>query len=162
VDEVVRLSQQFGILTEYTAFFANEGTNLNDAIGNMAQCTDNFLKRGWADRSGVKGINQAFNGNEQREQKTLKYSNPFWDEKLNRVEISGVQQIADRAFYQRGNRWIDSSVADSAAKADREIQFGSEEFLELLQKLSGEGRQGCVSLRGEVLLKVDGKTVLVK
>src|SRR6185369_3288875 len=28
VDEIVRLSKEFGILTEYTAFFAREGTDL--------------------------------------------------------------------------------------------------------------------------------------
>jgi len=164
VDEVVKLSKEFGILTEYTAFFASEGTNLADNVRTLAIATDNFSKRGWGDRSGAKGINQAFNCNEGQQQKSLKYSNGFWDEKLNRVEISGVQQIGDRAFYQRGKRWIDSSVIDQAEKAapDREIQFGSEEFLALAQKLASEGRQGCVSFRGEILLQVDGKTVLVK
>lgn len=164
VDEVVKLSKEFGILTEYTAFFAGEGTNLADNVRTLAIATDNFTKRGWNDRSGAKGVNQAFNCNEGQQQKSLKYSNAFWDEKLNRVEVSGVQQIGDRAFYQRGKRWIDSSVIDQAEKAapDREIQFGSEEFLALAQKLAAEGRQGCVSFRGEILLQVDGKTVLVK
>lgn len=164
VDEVVKLSKEFGILTEYTAFFANEGTNLADNARTLAQTNDNFRNRGWADRSGAKGVNQTFNCNEAAQQKSLKYSNGFWDEKLNRVEISGVQQIGDRAFYQRGKRWIDSSVLDQSEKAapDREVQFGSEEFLALAQKLATEGRQGCVSFRGEILLQVDGKTVLVK
>ena len=35
IDEIVRLSTEFGILTEYTAFLAREGTDLHDA----AECT---------------------------------------------------------------------------------------------------------------------------
>ena len=62
---------------------------------------------------------------------------------------------------QRSTMQSPPRQAEKAAP-DREIQFGSEEFLALALKLAAEGRQGCVSFRGEILLQVDGKTVLVK
>jgi Ca-activated chloride channel family protein len=42
VDEVVRLSQEFGILTEYTAFLAREGNDLTDARSNYSQANARF------------------------------------------------------------------------------------------------------------------------
>ncbi|MBU0755022.1 MAG: VIT and VWA domain-containing protein, partial [Planctomycetes bacterium] len=42
VDEVVRLSTEFGILTEYTSFLAREGTDLTERGGVMAEAMDNF------------------------------------------------------------------------------------------------------------------------
>ena len=78
--------------------------------------------------------------------------------------ITTVQQINDRAFYQRGNRWIDSRAVNRAdvAKGARVIEFGSEPFRQLMQRMVNEGRQGCLSLGGEIRLLVDGEPVLVK
>ena len=93
----------------------------------------------------------------------MNYGNAFLDEKLNRVSISSVQQVSDRTFYRRDNRWVDSRVLEQEKAAPKKvIVFGSDEFQKLAERLAKEGRQGCVSLRGEVLLQVDGEMVLVK
>ena len=78
--------------------------------------------------------------------------------------ITTVQQVNDRAFYQRGNRWIDSRAVNSsdAGKRARIVEFGSEPFRELMRKMVRDNRQGCLALRGEILLLVDGEPVLIK
>jgi hypothetical protein len=83
---------------------------------------------------------------------------------MNRVSISNVQQVNDRAFYRRNNRWVDSQLVarESQVRPARVIEFGSEEFRQLIQRLAGEGRQGSISLGGDVLMVVDGQPVLVK
>jgi Ca-activated chloride channel homolog len=43
VDEIVRLSTEFGILTEYTAFLAREGTDLSRPAAVSREATDLFL-----------------------------------------------------------------------------------------------------------------------
>jgi hypothetical protein len=58
--------------------------------------------------------------------------------------------------YLRWNEAKESSLGDLIA------EFGSEEFLELAQKLARENRQGSIALKGEVVLLVDGDTILVK
>ena len=75
-----------------------------------------------------------------------------------------VQQVNDRAFYQRGNRWVDSRLVTKEGEAppDRVIVFGSDEFRLLAAKLAEQNRQGTISLRGEILMEVDGERVLVR
>lgn len=68
-----------------------------------------------------------------------------------------------RAFYKRGNRWIDSSLVDkSDAPPRRVVEVGPEEFRQLVQRLAAQGRQGTIALNGEILMQVDGETILVR
>ena len=79
------------------------------------------------------------------------------------MAIATVQQVADRTFYRRENRWIDARVVDreKTVQPRRTVRFGTAEFDALLKRLTAEGRQGCVSLRGEIVLEIDGEPVLV-
>jgi hypothetical protein len=81
-----------------------------------------------------------------------------------RVSIAEVQQVNDTAYYQRGRRWVDSRLVnnESEVKPKKVIEFGSEEFIELAQKLAKANRQGSIALRGDILLMVEGEPILVK
>ena len=100
----------------------------------------------------------------QKQQQTLNYGNVFLDANMERVSVTTVQQINDRTYYLRGNRWVDSRLVKEEAqiKPKRVITFGSDEFIELARKLAAENRQGSIALRGDVLLMVDDELVLVK
>ena len=111
VDEIIRLSKEFGILTEYTAFLACEGTDLDNEAQVQAEATHWFGKR-MKVRSGVASVNQEINNGVMTNEAVLSMRNGYFDVDMNRVEVSGVQQISDRAFFKRGSRWIDSRVAD--------------------------------------------------
>ena len=164
VDEIVRLSTEFGILTEYTAFLAREGTNLaaREEVFDMANA--NFEARAMRTRSGMASVNQDFNNAKLMWQSQANVNNYFYDQKMNRVAVANVQQVNDRAFYRRGNRWVDSRVVtrEDTVKPSKVIAFGSKEFSKLAERLARENRQGCIALRGEILMEVDGETVLVK
>jgi hypothetical protein len=81
----------------------------------------NFQMRAMATRSGYGSINQSFNNNAQIVQGCVNSRSSYWDANMNRVSISTVQQVNDRAFFKRGNRWVDSSLLDKAdAKPKRE------------------------------------------
>ncbi len=165
VDEIVRLSQEFGILTEYTAFLAEEGTNLADSFANRAQAGRMLRSRAQDARFGAAAANQEANLKQYREKKSLNRTNQYWDENLKSVEIAAVQQVNDRAYYKRGKLWVDSQVDRGAAAAntpDRVIEIGTPEFSQLVDKLAAGNRLGCFALKGELLLNVDGQSVLVK
>ncbi|MHC4171006.1 MAG: hypothetical protein ACYSWQ_29050, partial [Planctomycetota bacterium] len=68
---------------------------------------------------------------------------------MERVSIGTVQQINDRAYYRRGNRWVDSALVENEAqvKPTKIIEFGSQEFIELAQELAKTNRQGSIALR---------------
>ncbi len=164
VGEVVRLSAEFGILTEYTAFFAREGTDLTrrDALNQQAQT--NLEQRAMHTRVGIGSINQDFNRQEQRSQSTLNYRNDYYDATMNRVAPAAVQQVNDRAFFHRGKQWIDSQAAGDAKKGlapDRTVVFGTSEYWTLVDQLVREDRQGVASLPGDLLLRVGGQNVLI-
>jgi hypothetical protein len=70
----------------------------------------------------------------------------------------------DRAFYRRGHQWVDSRLVGGASRVrpTRVIEFGSADFTTLALRLARDGRQGCISLSGEILLEVDGQPILVR
>ena len=164
VGEVVRLSTEFGVLTEYTAFLAREGTDLaaRDALNQQAQT--NLEQRAMHTRVGIGSINQDFNRQAQRSQSALNYRNDYYDQNMNRVATAAVQQVNDRAFFHRGTQWVDSRAAVEAAKGlapDRTVVFGSPEYWQLVEQLVRENRQGVASLGGELLLRIGGQNVLI-
>ncbi|MCK4340181.1 MAG: VWA domain-containing protein [Phycisphaerae bacterium] len=163
-EEIVRLSTEFGILTEYTAFLAREGMDLSKRDEVMAEANGNFQKRAMATRSGMGSVNQTMNLAGQAEQQTLNRDNTFYDENMNRVAITAVQQVNDLAFFQRGNRWVDSRVVERENEAEprRVIAFGTAEFAALADHLASENRQGLIALRGDILVIVGDELVLVK
>jgi hypothetical protein len=164
VDEIVRLSTEFGILTEYTAFLAREGTDLSNRAQLAAEAWHNFDTRARQTRVGLGSVNQDVNSAVQKSTAQLNFRNGFWDANMNRVEISRVQQVADRAFYRQGNRWVDSRIVDriDAPQPQQVVEFGSPEFMQLARRLADQNRQGSIMMRGEVMLVVDGKRILVR
>jgi len=164
VDEIVRLSTEFGILTEYTAFLAREGTDLGDRREVLREAGSVLEHRAMRSRSGRDAISQSFNIQPQKMQKSLNYGNVFYNERMERVSIATVQQINDLAYYRRANRWIDSRLVqkEGQVKPKRIIEFGSKEYFELAENLAKQNRQGSIALAGDILLLVDGETVLIK
>jgi len=164
VDEIVRLSTQFGILTEYTAFLAREGSDLTKKDEVMAQATRNFVEGAVQTRGGAHGVSQAINRQQQQRQKSMNRRNVYQDEQMNRVSTTTVQQIADLAFYRRGSRWLDSRIIDDVSRQTpvRVIEPGSDAYRRHAERLQRNGQQAMLALDGEVLLLIDGETVLIK
>jgi Ca-activated chloride channel family protein len=162
VDEIIKLSTQFGILTEYTAFLALEGTDLSKKAEVRNEAWGNLQRRGVQTRSGAGAVNQSENGNEMKRAYKENKRNEWLDEKLDRVAVGEVQQLNDRNYFKRDGRWVDSRLLENSAKPTREITVGSEEYLALVKKLEEQGRAGAVAVEGEILLQVDDEIILIK
>ncbi len=163
VDEIVRLSTEFGVLTEYTAFLATDGTDFDDMVAINTRARESLVNNAQNVRSGMGGVTQASNNSIQISQSTANRSNGYLTQNMQRVEITTVQQITDRTFFKRNNRWVDAkALKNESAQPDRVVEFGSQEFYKLVDQLVREGREGILALSGELLLVVDGKTVLIK
>ncbi len=162
-EEILSLSTRFGILSEYTSFLATEGTRLDDWSVLAQNCRQELSKRAVKDRFGESAVNQGRNYNRRKLQSTLNIQNNFWNAESEWVSFSNVQQICDRAFFNQDGRWVDSNlIAAGVDQVPTETHaFGSEEHLHLLRELAGEGRQGLLSLEGDILLQVRGKKVLI-
>ena len=164
VDEIIRLSTEYGILTEYTSFLATEGTDFSATETVRVTAGQALYANAQQTRTGMGGVTQAMNSGAGLVQSGANRSNNFLNQNMQRVEITNVQQITDRTFFRRNNRWVDASALprEKEAKPDRTIEFGTDEFYQLVDRLVAEGRQGILALSGEMLLLIDGKTVLVK
>lgn len=164
IDEVVRLSTEFGILTEYTAFLAEEGNDLSNPELVFAMANGSFVDRAISTRSGLGAVNQAYNGDFMRNQTVLNGANLVYDMNMNRVATTTVRQISDRAFYQRSGRWVDSRLVnyDAGIQPAREISINSQEYNDMARELAAEGRQGTLALNGDILLMHNDEAVLVK
>ncbi len=176
-DEVVRLSQEWGILTEYTAWLAAEPTDLarrpqpereerlramsrrvqEDRSGESAVMRDSFnAARQSAGRVDAAGANvYALSAGAELgvvaegEAKTLALN---------------VQQVADRTLYNTRGRWIEATLLDrdESEPPDQTIDFGSDAYFALASRLANEGRQAILAVRGDVELLIDGQRTLVR
>ena len=164
IEEILRLSTRFGVLSEYTAFLATEGTDLEDWEAIRSTATATLDRRAVHTRSGIGAVSQ--NGNIQfaKRQQVLNGANEYLDESNNRVSISSVQQVSDRAFFRRGNRWIDARLIEDGVELEPEsiVTFGSEAHRAMVSRFVREGRQGMLSMPGEILVELDGERILVQ
>ncbi len=164
VDEIVSLSTQYGILTEYTSFLATEDADFSTAAGRQASLDDaeeRIQDRAVRGRSGKGGVMQ-----EQEIQSMGKSRAPgmaYRDASGKKVQVKNILQIADRTLFLRGKRWVDSRLLEKEnEKPDQTILPGTSEYATLLDKLTKEGRQGLLAQRGEIYLLIDSQRVLVQ
>ncbi|MBS0197137.1 MAG: VWA domain-containing protein [Planctomycetes bacterium] len=177
VDEVIRLSTRYGILTEYTAFLAREGLDVSPAAmpALRAEAMDHLQQRMPA-RAGGGGVNQELNlkalasagdAGQGKDASTKSNAAPgrvsYMDDKMRSVEVRGVLQVGNSTLYQRNNRWVDSQIMDQDdAKPDRTVEFGTEEYLRVVEQLQKENRVAMLAQGGEVLVQLGKERVLVK
>jgi Ca-activated chloride channel family protein len=160
-DEIVRLSLKFGILTEYTAFLAEEGTDLSRST-LVFQAREQLERKAVGMRVGSGANNQAIFLNSMASRKTLNIANNYLDTQGRQNAPTTVQQMNDKAFFLRGNRWVDSRVSSAALRPQRIVRIGSRELVDLAEQLAGDNRQGSLAFRGEILLEVNGEIILVQ
>jgi Ca-activated chloride channel family protein len=163
-EEILRLSTEFGILTEYTSFLATDGADLGNWRELSRACGDNLHDKAVARRVGDEAVAQGCNYNDRKAKGWQDHRNTFVDAKLDRVEVADVQQMCDRTFFRRGTRWVDARLIASKQPLEPEavIEFGSPEHRALLDEFVRDGHPGVLSLAGEILLEHGGKRVLVR
>jgi len=166
IDEIVRLSTKYGILTEYTAFLATDQPNLADAAGQAAARNDvmaSLQERAVECRTGAGSVNQQRDMDAKQAAVNAPRSAWYFDKEMKKVEIDTVMNIANCTLYFRNNRWVDSRLlAKEGEKPARTIVLGTPEFTELAHRLATRGEQASLSFSEDALLEIDGEAVLIK
>ena len=132
IDEVVRLSKEYGIPTEYTSFFADDRNltaNLNLSFDRARTKSDIAVK----EKSGQWGVAQSTNARASRNNTQVASAAPapyamaeakvlgsvaangrsggtYFDDQDQLVVVANVQNVAQRTFYQRGAYWEDGDL----------------------------------------------------
>ncbi|MCY2968420.1 MAG: VIT domain-containing protein [Planctomycetota bacterium] len=167
VDELVRLSTQHGILTPYTSFLADETVPLSATAANGARAAD-VSRRELAKSSGESGVTQrSFKGGLQRATNAPNgglggggVGGPTTSPGLDRARKSlaesrgrgtvvqdaegqisvarQVQNVGQKTFFFKENRWNDSTVTPEQAKTAQRVTQFSQEYFDLASANGGQ------------------------
>lgn len=185
VDEIVRLSIRWGILTDYTAFLAVPEAELAGRLretrafeelgaapssreANRALASDS-LGRSQLERAGGEAVRQEKNVQAGLNAQNVAAGYPVQLGDLlsmtkdAREPVEVVRQVADQTFFNRSDRWVQAELVEvDDPKVDETVEFGSEAYDRLVDALIEEGRAGVLAMRGDILLVRGGRNVLVK
>jgi hypothetical protein len=167
VDEIVRLSTRFGILTEYTSFLADDGVDLARVAENVTRTRAALEELGEKDAGGAgfaQGANQtARRGADRAPAAPAFYLGAKGDRDVDSYLIEGVRQVANRTFYRRGDGWVDVKVADLARleeKVQEIVVRWSPRFFELLKSTSAD-ENARLAQAGPLVLELQGRVVRI-
>jgi Ca-activated chloride channel family protein len=128
IEEIVRLSKEWGIPTEFTSFFVDDPFEIN--IDSAIRRAEVDISKARAVDSGVWGVNQSLNARALKSQSQV-FSNVgalpsgtasdiglsasvgmpntrgYLDKEGKTVVVGKVQSIGTRTFYLRGTQWVD-------------------------------------------------------
>jgi Ca-activated chloride channel family protein len=163
VDEIVKLSLQFGIITEYTSFLAREGSRIDSWNSAEPRAAEVFQTQGRGTRVGREALALDANNIERKLQPTLNRRSRFSNGQMQVVEQERIQQLGDQTFIaQEGGRWIDSRLVRAPANPEKVVEFATPDYFYLAWRLAQEGRQGLLGLSGDIVLIVDNQRVLIR
>ena len=130
IEEVVRLSRKFGIVTEYTEFIASATRDLSkdeayeEAKGRMRAA--HKVKAGeWA-------VRQAQADKALQSKASAPNSATYIDRRGNVQKADNVRHAGGRVFYLRNGRWEDAQAAGK--REVRKVKLFSKEYFELVRE----------------------------
>ncbi len=156
VDELVRLSKDYGILTPYTAFLAREDVVLTDNTKIIKESEDNLK---------MLETTSGAQANELREQKKAFSSElvvsdeeevSYKDEAGIEQKVETIQKLGNKTFYRRDGRWVEGSLSEDDLKNTVEVKKFSDGYFELAKGQSAEFNK-YLSFDEDVIVKIDGK-----
>jgi Ca-activated chloride channel family protein len=164
VNEIVRLSTRFGILTEYTAFLAAEGADHTAIARNQAETLRHLSDLAGREVGGA-GFAQSENQQGRRGADRAPQESSWWvsdkgDRDVRQERVAGVQQAGNRTFYRRGDGWVDARVADLEA-VEETVERWSPRFFELLEQTSME-ENARLAQDGTLVLAIQGRVIMVR
>jgi len=136
MEEIIKLSKEFGILTEYTSFLvdideriahgpvgklgtplpSNTFTPTYGAAGSVVTITGtNLLGAQAATVGGSSGVAQSMNRKNAKnaQQAASSNGNSVYDANGRLVQLSQMRNISQRSFVQAGTQWVDVNYRES-------------------------------------------------
>jgi len=186
VDELIRLSKTYGIMTPYTSFLADETTRLADADGLRSR---GRREAGRLAKSATGGAaqNDAVNrarlneavqlapaeapaGPDGERGGVVQYGNTTTDKyEAGEVEVvRNVRQVGNQAVYQRGKVWVAANAADVDPETDRKnvqvVQRFSEAYFRLARANTVQENRLLATQRADekLLVRLRGQAYLIE
>ncbi len=138
IDELVNLSKKHGILTPYTAFLADDRTNLHATRENSTRARDMFNMQLAEQPSGGGGVNLRMAKAAQQNAVLAPTAGPqgYAADDGRFVKEDKVQVVGDKAYFRRGGRWMDPGVTPEDEKSAIDVEQFSDKWFELARNNS--------------------------
>ncbi len=160
IDEVVKLSLEYGILTEYTAFLAREDrpVTLSEAAARVAAAPVLMAPgaAGAAGPAGAVAVSGSQNAQALQQQRGLGATNTYRDAEGNLQRIANVRNVGQRGYVQRGTRWEDTRYLPEMKIALR-VQAYSDAYFQLSRAFPALNQQ--MSVGDHVLVILNNQVV---
>jgi len=142
-DEIIQLGTRYGIVTPYTSFLVTE--DMKDVGRRNIPIED---RRALESMRAAPGMGQGTGALSTHGRETITvtgesavaYSKAENKMKgLDKIEspesyFTSVRTVGEKTFQMKGEEWIDTVANDSSSLPKVEVQFGSEEFFNLISK----------------------------
>jgi len=118
VEEVIRLSKAYGIVTEYTSFLVREDVDVRQPAASapmMEEAQDNLTRSLAADK-GSWAISQSRNAANLQQKSAPASGNTYLDAEGREQSLEQIKFVSQRAFYLKKEVWQDSLPADKLPK----------------------------------------------
>ena len=111
VNEIVSLSTRFGIITEYTAFLADEGGTLNAA--DNAPAAEAIVRKRAGVATGAGGVSQSVQSKTmQNAAQAPTSAQKYYDEYGQQVTAQNIKIIGAKTFYLKKGVWTDAEYRE--------------------------------------------------
>jgi len=154
VDEIVALSQEYGIITEYTSFLVDLDVSVSQR--EMAEEAGRLMADAFEKKSGASAVNRAMDLGALKTQAAAP-GLTVRDKHGEQRQVTGVKRAVDKTFYLKQGVWTDHDY-----RADEpviEVKRFSEAYFQLISSHQRMGRY--LALGDRVLVCLAGGTIRV-
>ncbi len=162
IEDVVKLSTKFGIVTEYTEFIAARN---GPVTGEAAVAeTASRMRQANGEQTGQWAFNQAGNDTALQNRMQANNDNNFYrDRRGNLVANGRIRQIGRRVFYLNDGQWVDNG--EIGKRKTRMVKLYSKDYFTLLRgnrdfaRAQAVGWNVAMNIGDErIVVEKDGKT----
>ncbi len=151
VDEVVRLSKKYGIITEYTSFLVDADYRL--AADELAPQAERHLRGGLKKEVGKGAVNQAVTITAYKGALTAPQG--YLDAEGKEQRMTKVVQVGNKTFFNKNGLWVDTAYEGKVEPV--KVKRFTEAYFKLLGKVPQVGR--FLALGDEVIFLLHGKAI---
>ena len=154
VDEIVTLSKEYGIITEYTSFLVDRPimATRREIIEDVGRRIDSAFEK----KSGASAVDRAIDLNALKTQAAAP-GLTVRDQHGVQRQVTGVRRVVDKTFYLQQDVWTDHDVQESEPVV--EVKRFSEAYFQLIRNHQRMGRY--LALGDQVQVRLAGGTVRV-
>ncbi len=137
-DEIVDLGTRYGIVTPYTSYLATDGSEneITVTAGDTIRRRSPMARKSAApvlseSAASIVGRNAVAQSKDASKKQKAETVNSDEDEI---IKTGGVKKTGAKTFYLEAGVWVDAEFKSDAKLPETKLQFGSDEFFDLIRK----------------------------